>query len=76
MAKALKIIGGIVLLLVVLFAAVIFMISRIDPNEYIPTIKEQVRDQLGAELELESIEWKFWPNFALDLQVIIRILYV
>lgn len=68
MAKALKIIGGIVLLLVVLFAAAIFMISRIDPNEYIPTIKEQVRDQLGAELELESIEWKFWPNFALDLQ--------
>lgn len=68
MAKTLsKLLFGFVILLILLIAAAVYFISSVDPNTFKPKIQEIAKDQVGADLQIESIAWQFWPNIGLEL---------
>ena len=55
MVKALKIVGGIALALVVILAGALFVITRvIDPNDFKPDITAAARDNANLVLDIQG----------------------
>ena len=69
MVKALKIVGGIALALVVIVAGALFVITRmIDPNDFKPDIAAAARDNANLELDIQGdLGWTFWPSLGVQI---------
>ena len=69
MVKALKIIGGIALALVVILAGALFVITRvIDPNDFKPDITAAARDNANLVLAIQGdLGWTFWPSLGVQI---------
>lgn len=69
MVKALKIVGGIALALVVILAGALFVITRmIDPNDFKPDIAAAARDNANLELDIQGdLGWTFWPSLGVQI---------
>src|SRR5690606_28099123 len=69
MIKALKIVGGIALALVVILAGALFVITRvIDPNDFKPDITAAARDYANPVLDIQGdLDWTFWPSLGVQI---------
>jgi len=69
MVKALKIVGGIALALVVILAGALFVITRvIDPNDFKPDITAAARDNANLVLDIQGdLGWTFWPSLGVQI---------
>ena len=68
MARALKILGLVLLALVILLMTAVFIITRvIDPNDFKPQISEIAREQANLDLSIPGqLAWTFWPSLGVS----------
>jgi AsmA protein len=69
MLRALKIILGIILALIILLASAIFIITRvIDPNDFKPQISAAAREHANLDLAIPgNLAWTFWPYLGIEV---------
>ena len=49
-------------LVVVAIGAAVFLVTKVDPNEFKPQISQQVESLTGRKLNLKGdLEWRFYP---------------
>lgn len=59
---------GFIIFTALLIVIAVMMITRIDPNDYKPQIQQLAKDQINADLTINSIAWQLWPNLQLQLE--------
>ncbi|TXH53479.1 MAG: AsmA family protein [Bacteroidia bacterium] len=53
--------------LIILILAGLALVFWVNPNHYKPLIQHIVKEQTGADIQISSISWEFFPNFGLQV---------
>lgn len=69
MRKAIKLVSGIIILLILLFIITIIVLTNVvNPNDYKQRIDKYVFEQTGRHLVIGNVGWSFIPWLGVDLK--------
>ena len=58
-------------LILLIIVSIIAIVTLVNPNQYKATIIQSIKSQTGANLELGTISWQFFPEIGLKADQVV-----